>query len=661
MSVTLRRAAARLAARDERPDAALIDRFLSHADEAAFAEIVRRHGPMVLGVCRRFLGPTPDADDAFQATFLVLVRRARQMTWRESVGAWLYGVAVRVARKARAVRGRRRAAEPQVSPMTPEPHAPPVEPDDLAAVLDEELSALPEAYRRPLVLCELQGLARAAAARELGLREGTLSSRLARGRRMLRDRLARRGVGPAAAGLAAAVPAELASATVRGAAAVQGGAAGAVPAAVWSLTEGVVKAMLTTKLKMATVMAAVGVGLTLAGGTWADRPGGSVARAAEPPASQPVYPVKSVDGGTVPPAPPPAKPLDKDLFSFFIRFFSAAGAAGPPASQPVNPVKSVDDGKAPPASPLTYKPIDGNLVLGRRSGTLTGDGKTLPVATIFGDVPVTREAFAEYLISRYGQKELEKFVNKQIICRAVAGKGYVSRLEDLQAALDADAKALGLTRGQFLKDVLPRYGKTETEWMEDVIEPRLMMAFLCGEKVKTATDEELKAAFDRKYGEKRECRMILCLTAAEAEAIYRAVADSEEAFAAAARRQPNSTLAATGGRTGAIPTAVPAGRAVVPAGRADEAANKAATALRAGEVSRPVKLDLNGGFYVVLKCDQVIPADASRKFADEKAALLPEVLQEKLNRETQNLFDDLKRQANPTYHLPFDVPVPVKK
>src|SRR5205823_6335291 len=137
-------------------DAGLVADVLRSDDQDAFAELVRRHGPMILGVCRRFLGEGPDAADAFQATFLVLIRRARRTDWREALGPWLYGVALRVARKARARRARRLATERQVSHMTAEPASPPSEPDDLAAVLDEELAALPETYRRPLVLCELQ-------------------------------------------------------------------------------------------------------------------------------------------------------------------------------------------------------------------------------------------------------------------------------------------------------------------------------------------------------------------------------------------------------------------------------------------------------------------------------------------------------------------------
>jgi hypothetical protein len=140
---TLQLAVARLAAAppDPRTDAGLLADFLRHADQQAFAELVRRHGPMVLGVCRRALGP--DADDAFQATFLVLVRRARHTAWRDALGPWLHGVAVRVARKARAARARRLTSERQASPVTPEPTAPAAGPDDLGDLLDRELTALP--------------------------------------------------------------------------------------------------------------------------------------------------------------------------------------------------------------------------------------------------------------------------------------------------------------------------------------------------------------------------------------------------------------------------------------------------------------------------------------------------------------------------------------
>src|SRR5579875_827795 len=149
-------------------DEQLLGRFMARRDEAAeeaFAELVRRHGPMVLGVCRRILGDDHEAEDAFQATFLVLARKAASVVRREKVASWLYGVAVRTAREARVRSARRRAREERVS--TPIHFETPEEelPDELRAILDEELARLPARQRGPVVLCELEGLSRLEAAR----------------------------------------------------------------------------------------------------------------------------------------------------------------------------------------------------------------------------------------------------------------------------------------------------------------------------------------------------------------------------------------------------------------------------------------------------------------------------------------------------------------
>jgi RNA polymerase sigma factor (sigma-70 family) len=243
-------------------DAELLGRFLARQDEAAFEVLVRRHGAMVLGVCRRVLGHAQDAEDAFQATFLILVRRGAAIRKRESVGNWLYGVAYRTSLEARAAAARRHVTERQVSAM-PEPAVGPTEPaDDLRAVLDAELARLPEKYRAALVLCDLQGHARREAARQLAVPEGTLSSRLAAGRRLLADRLARRGISFSLAALVtslsaatagAAVPAPLVQATLGAATTLAAGEAGAaaVSANVLLLTQKVVRAMLMTKAKLA--------------------------------------------------------------------------------------------------------------------------------------------------------------------------------------------------------------------------------------------------------------------------------------------------------------------------------------------------------------------------------------------------------------------------
>src|SRR5947208_2527963 len=156
-------------------DAYLLDCFISRRDEAAFEAIVRRHGPMVMGVCRRVLRDQHDAEDAFQATFLVLARKAAAIVARELLAGWLYGVAFNTSLKARAAAARRRGRERPVTEL-PDPPAPPESPwHDLWPVLDQELSSLPEWYRVPIVLCDLEGKTRKEAARQLGWPEGTLS------------------------------------------------------------------------------------------------------------------------------------------------------------------------------------------------------------------------------------------------------------------------------------------------------------------------------------------------------------------------------------------------------------------------------------------------------------------------------------------------------
>ncbi len=185
------------------PDQDLVQRFATQADDNAFAALLARHGPMVLHVCRRVLHHSQDAEDAFQATFLVLARKAASLQRRESVGNWLYGVAYRVALNARAAAARRAAHEARaIANPTGEPLAE-ISLREAHALLDEEMSRLSERYRAPLVLCCLEGMARDEAARQLGWSLGTLKRRLERGRELLRTRLTRRGLTlPAAFGAA---------------------------------------------------------------------------------------------------------------------------------------------------------------------------------------------------------------------------------------------------------------------------------------------------------------------------------------------------------------------------------------------------------------------------------------------------------------------------
>jgi RNA polymerase sigma factor (sigma-70 family) len=252
----LRRAA--LARNADTGDAALLGEFVAARDEAAFATLVRRHGPMVLGVCRRVIGDPHLAEDAFQATFLVLARRAARVRPRHIVGHWLYGVAYRTALKARGVAARRMAKEKQVDAM---PH-PPVSPDeawtDLQPVLDAELTRLPDKYRLPIVLCDLGGRTQRDVARELRLAPATLANRLAAARRLLAKRLTQRGVALSAGAVAAAlgwhaatsaVPPTLAMSTVKAACAAAAGSAVGLPVPIVQLSDGVMRMFVLNKLK----------------------------------------------------------------------------------------------------------------------------------------------------------------------------------------------------------------------------------------------------------------------------------------------------------------------------------------------------------------------------------------------------------------------------
>src|ERR1700730_3999675 len=183
-------------------DGQLLQDYLSRRDEAALAALVQRHGPMVWGVCRRVLNNYHDAEDAFQATFLVLVRRAASIASPELLANWLYGVAHKTALKARATIAKRAVRERQVTEM-PQPAV--AEPDlwhHLQPLLDQELSRLPDKYRVAIVLCDLEGKTRKEAARQLGVPEGTLAARVARGRARLAKRLARHRLAVSGASLA---------------------------------------------------------------------------------------------------------------------------------------------------------------------------------------------------------------------------------------------------------------------------------------------------------------------------------------------------------------------------------------------------------------------------------------------------------------------------
>jgi RNA polymerase sigma factor (sigma-70 family) len=258
-------------------DELLLEAFARDRDEAAFAALVARHGALVLGVCRRTLGHLQDAEDAFQATFLVLAR-CPGAARRGPLAAWLYGVSHRIAMNAKRSLARRRAREQRSArpEATPPSEAPSWE--EVQALLDQEVARLPELYRRVFVLCCLGERTKAEAARELGLREGTVSSRLAKARRLLQERLVRRGVtlsavlaavGRARAGEAVSAATVRATAAAAMAYAAGACASSAVPAPVAALANGVTRTMLLTKTKVALALLLAGLLAAGAGALWA--------------------------------------------------------------------------------------------------------------------------------------------------------------------------------------------------------------------------------------------------------------------------------------------------------------------------------------------------------------------------------------------------------
>jgi RND family efflux transporter MFP subunit len=285
-------------------DGHLLERYVRYRDEAAFELLLWRHGGLVLGVCRRLLRREQDAEDAFQATFLTFVRKAPSIVRRGAVAGWLYKVAYRVALEARAradkqARRERPGGECRAIQEPPDPVW-----RELRPLLDEEMNRLPQRLRLPLVLCYLEGKTNEEAAREIGCPPGTIYSRLARGRDLLRSRLARRGLTLSAAALiaalaadaAAAPPALLIASTLRAALRFATGrtAADCVSARAASLTEGVLRAMFLSKVKLA-VLVLLLVGVLVTGGVLT-RP--SLEAAPEPAADAPtVRVVKPAPGG----------------------------------------------------------------------------------------------------------------------------------------------------------------------------------------------------------------------------------------------------------------------------------------------------------------------------------------------------------------------------
>jgi RNA polymerase sigma factor (sigma-70 family) len=262
----------------ELTDDELLERFLTRREEAAFTILLQRHGPMVLGVCRRLLGDAQAAEDCFQATFMVLVRRAASIQKKQALTSWLYGVAQRIALRARAQAALRRHHERRAAPMPRAPWLDDLTWQELRAALDEEIGRLPEKYREPVVLCYLGNKSHAEAAGELGCPKSSLAQRLSQARQLLHGQLKERGITLAAGAVTtvlaegasgAPLPALLTINTVKAAASMIAGQAApalCISRHALTLAEEALQPMLTVKSKLAVLLVAMGLAL---GGGWA--------------------------------------------------------------------------------------------------------------------------------------------------------------------------------------------------------------------------------------------------------------------------------------------------------------------------------------------------------------------------------------------------------
>ncbi|QJX00333.1 RNA polymerase sigma factor [Frigoriglobus tundricola] len=357
----------RLSARDERADGHLLTAFLDEQDERAFAELLRRHGPLVWGVCRRFLVEPADAEDAFQATFLVLVRRADRLTGAITVGPWLFKVAGWTARALRRKDARRRARREPLPLAVPDRGAGP-EAFDQSADLEAALLRLPEKYRVPIVLCYLQGWSQRDAAAHLGCPEGTLAARLSRGLAKLRTRGDGQNPVPALALLAVAVPDALIARTTRVALAVRAASLSiaAVSPTAADLAHGVLRMMWVRTLASgglaAVIVLALGVGLWAGTRPATDTP--VETRLPPPGAGTPQLPA----GGIEPPLPPQPVP-------------PPGVVTPPPASygfEPLTPLVQ-DRKEVPPALKALADRLKGVLKTDCPDATVDIDGNELTI------------------------------------------------------------------------------------------------------------------------------------------------------------------------------------------------------------------------------------------------------------------------------------------
>jgi RNA polymerase sigma factor (sigma-70 family) len=620
-------------------DAQLLDCFIAGRDESAFATLVRRHGPMVWGVCRRVLRSHHDAEDAFQATFLVLVRKAGCIRSRKLLANWLYGVAHRTALKVNAMAAKRNRRQRQVRKMPEVEVVPSNSGPDLYSLLDRELSILPEKYRVVIVLCDLENKTRREAARQLGVPEGTVAGRLARARALLAKRLTRKGLptgGVALAGMfaetatSACVPAPVLTATVQAAAVVATGhgvVAGAVSPKALALVEGVLGAMFLTKLKVVALIlvAAATLGTGIGAGSWTYQ-----AQAQEQPQ----------DGGTA-----QSKQAGEDREMRRRREELERRLEELEASTTDDTCLRLRMALLKEAVSfyrkrleMLEKEVNKNLQDQRIPGSHT-DHREHPVAFIYDKTPISRADLGEYLIARFGEQRLDALINQRIIDRACKTKNIVITDQMVMTEFQENLREFGLkgpnATQDFQAQLLRRFGKTVYEWKEDVIRPKLALRELARPRVVVA-EKDLREAFEARYGEKRQCRMIV-LPAEMPDSKKREkltqVQSDESAFLAEAGNQFLEPLRQKKGLVPPVHRHFP-----------DQNIERAAFSLDIGAVSGLIPLP--DKTVAILRCEKFIPPDRAKLYENERRNLHKEVYETKLQQEIPKMFEQMRREAN---------------
>jgi len=295
---------------------------------------------------------------------------------------------------------------------------------------------------------------------------------------------------------------------------------------------------------------------------------------------------------------------------------------------------------APQAAATTILPLlkrDDGLPPVRSSG---GPYAKRVVAQIYGSTPVTREDLGEYLIERFGAERIEFLVNRRIVEKECAAHGIVVTSKQVEDQLDRDIQDLGqlLTREEFTNNILKRFKKTLYEWKEDVIRPKLALAALCRALVKV-DESDLRTAYEIKFGPRVEVRLI-CFQKDDRNIakVWEEARKSEERFSHYARNQFIHHLALNGGKVPAIHKHFP-----------DADLERTAFGLKEGEVSE--RLKLKDGTWIVMKCDKIIPADASRSYESVRLPLEKELFNQKLAQKIPEMFNELRRKADPQIYL----------